>query len=89
MASSHFSPTVAPQVGQRTVSTCFGVRSFFTMGPGRWGAPRDPESARCFSSLSVVARMIESGGGFSFEQTPRKTARLAESGQSEKIVSVV
>ncbi len=30
MLSSHFSPGAAPQVGQRTASTCFGLSSFVT-----------------------------------------------------------
>src|ERR1700687_1532695 len=30
--SSHLSPGAAPQVGQRTASTCFGVSSFFITG---------------------------------------------------------
>ena len=33
MLSSHFSPGAAPQVGQRTASTCFGLCSFFNGNP--------------------------------------------------------
>ena len=47
VASSHFSPDAAPQVGQRIVSTCFGLSSFFmalaSVGDGRPRCSEDRE----------------------------------------------